>query len=291
MSFDKKMRELKDTCESVYIRNPTIKEIKNYILHINPTLKNCDINNIVSYSNTNIRKIQDILKLYPKNKYLIENIIFSNKYLIYDTKDIVALLFNNKIGMSQHTLMIDEQERTSLSLYIHENIIDQIPIGKLRDTIYIYENILNNLCYVDTLDGIIFQKQIWSLNEITSIIKNIINPYMLHILKEKRKVSEIKNESTFRFTKVLTKYSSEYNNYIFIQDICQKLQMNKSDIIFYFEYLQNKYSDIQNIYDILESYEIGKLYTDRMFRYIHTINNLWVVLNINLSTYVYIDCK
>lgn len=296
MSFDKKMRELKDTCKSIYIRNPNNIEIQKYILHANPQLNYNDIKTIVSYTGSNIRKIQNILKMYTLNKSIVKNLLFSNKYLIYDTKDIVHILFQNKICMREHNSMIDEQDRTSLSLYIHENIIHYLPYTTTSDLLHVYNLILKNLCYVDTLDGIIFQKQIWSLNELSSMIKNIINPYMLHTLKEnkyihaneKKKpsnknpqiqmdlVEEINTHetstSTIRFTKVLTKYSSEYNNYMFIQDICQKLQMNKSDVIFYFEYLQTEYHDIQTIYEILETYEIGKLYTDRMFRYIQTIH-------------------
>lgn len=33
-----------------------------------------------------------------------------------------------------------------------------------------------------------------------------------------------------RFTKVLTKYSTEYNNSLFIQKLCQKLGMDKKDL-------------------------------------------------------------
>ena len=112
--------------------------------------------------------------------------------------------------------------------------------------------------------------------------KNIkTHRYITNQICDNEKTISISNTSSntttdsttpIRFTKVLTKYSSEYNNYMFIQDICQKLQMNKSDVIFYFEYLQTEYQDVQSIYDILETYEIGKLYTDRMFRYIQTIH-------------------
>ena len=70
-----------------------------------------------------------------------------------------------------------------------------------------------------------------------------------------------------RFTKVLTKYSTEYNNNIFIQKICQVLKLDKKDVYLYFYELRENYS-IEEIYEMMELYEIQKLDIDRIFRYI-----------------------
>ena len=37
-----------------------------------------------------------------------------------------------------------------------------------------------------------------------------------------------------RFTKVLTKYSTEYNNMLFTQNLCEELNMDKKDMFSYF---------------------------------------------------------
>ena len=37
-----------------------------------------------------------------------------------------------------------------------------------------------------------------------------------------------------RFTKVLTKYSTEYNNYLFIQNLCFTLGMDQKDLFTFF---------------------------------------------------------
>ena len=37
-----------------------------------------------------------------------------------------------------------------------------------------------------------------------------------------------------RFTKVLTKYSTEYNNQLFLYGLCQKMNMDKNDLVAFF---------------------------------------------------------
>ena len=47
------------------------------------------------------------------------------------------------------------------------------------------------------------------------------------------------NPSDVRFTKVLTKYSTEYNNSLFFQNLCKQLNMDKKDLFSYFMNLKN----------------------------------------------------
>uniref|UniRef100_A0A6C0JHW5 Uncharacterized protein n=1 Tax=viral metagenome TaxID=1070528 RepID=A0A6C0JHW5_9ZZZZ len=70
-----------------------------------------------------------------------------------------------------------------------------------------------------------------------------------------------------RFTKVLTKYSTEYNNSIFIQNLCQQLGMDKKDLFAFFLDLKNKYDD-NEIALLFENYEITKLDINRIYRYL-----------------------
>ncbi len=82
------------------------------------------------------------------------------------------------------------------------------------------------------------------------------------------KIDKIKD---IRFTKVLTKYSTEYNNSLFLQDLSKLLSMDKNDTISFFKYLRNNYSN-ENIQDILELYEINNLEINRIYRYIDKNN-------------------
>ena len=75
------------------------------------------------------------------------------------------------------------------------------------------------------------------------------------------------NSHDIRFTKVLTKYSTEYNNYIFIQKICLQLGMDKKDLFSFFIYLKNTY-DENEIIHLFENYEMNKLEISRIYRYL-----------------------
>jgi predicted solute-binding protein len=79
-----------------------------------------------------------------------------------------------------------------------------------------------------------------------------------------------------RFTKVLTKYSTEYNNMLFIQNLCKQLNMDKKDMLSYFLHLRQTLSD-EDIIKLFnnENYDINKLDINRIYRFIdsHTIKN------------------
>jgi hypothetical protein len=86
-------------------------------------------------------------------------------------------------------------------------------------------------------------------------------------VKNEQKKKQKFNPSEVRFTKVLTKYSTEYNNSIFIQNLCQELSMDKNDMFAFFLDLKNKYSD-NEICLLFENYDISKLDVGRIYRYL-----------------------
>ena len=89
------------------------------------------------------------------------------------------------------------------------------------------------------------------------------------------------NKNTFfpeevRFTKVLTKYSTEYNNMLFIYNLCQELDMDKKDVVAFFQELRlffegdfcNNQELMNDIEELFEDYNINKLDIKRMYRYL-----------------------
>ena len=98
----------------------------------------------------------------------------------------------------------------------------------------------------------------------SSLIKTLKNNKMYHEHFQKKQTY---NPTEVRFTKVLTKYSTEYNNSLFIQKLCQRLGMDKRDLFGFFIDLRNSYED-NEICGLLENYEIGKLDVNRIYRYI-----------------------
>ena len=155
-------------------------------------------------------------------------------------------------------------------MLLHENIIDVLQKNKinLNEKNNIYTCILDNICYADYMDRITFQKQIWSFNEMSSIIKTIYNNNILH-----NKIKNVKyNPSEVRFTKILTKYSTEYNNLLFINNLCFQLSVDKKDLFTMFLNLKKKYTE-DEIYEILDQYNISKLDINRLYRYLEKYTN------------------
>jgi hypothetical protein len=131
---------------------------------------------------------------------------------------------------------------------------------------------LKNICFADYIDRITFQKQIWQFNEMSSIIKTfhsnkIYHESLLNATCSKKKPKYSPGE--VRFTKVLTKYSTEYNNSTFIQILCHQLAMDKKDLFSFFLELRNKQDDSNTeIMEIFDNCEITKLDINRIYRYI-----------------------
>ena len=161
---------------------------------------------------------------------------------------------------------MNETDKTIVGLLWHENIIDVLGKVKKEESIPFYLEILDNMCFADYIDRITFQKQIWQFNEMSSLIKTFRNNKIYHdtfLTKKKVKYNPVE----VRFTKVLTKYSTEYNNSIFIQNLCQELSMDKNDMFAFFLDLKHKYTDAE-ILSLFENQDISKLDINRIYRYL-----------------------
>jgi hypothetical protein len=181
-----------------------------------------------------------------------------------DTRKIVKKMINAPYSLDQHLSVMNETDRTIIGLLWHENIIDVLGKMKKSESIPFYLNVLENICFSDYIDRVTFQKQIWLFNEMSSLIKTFYNNKIYHDTFTKKQKF---NPAEVRFTKVLTKYSTEYNNTIFIQNLCLQLGMDKKDIFSFFLHLKNKYDD-NEIVNLLENYEITKLDINRIYRYL-----------------------
>ena len=104
----------------------------------------------------------------------------------------------------------------------------------------------------------------------SSLIKTVYNNNLYHDSKIDKNVP-----NTIRFTKVLTKYSTEYNNMLFLNDLCEKLQMDRKDLLGYFEYLRHN-NTIEEIYQFFDSnqIELNKLDINRIYRFIDKLKGI-----------------
>jgi hypothetical protein len=301
---DKKIKELIKVCNTIELKTPTNIQITNIVDKLIPDI---DVNikpKFVDYVQGDLRKLINIHNIYLKkpnifNSEIIQN-IFHLKSYNDDTKKITHKLLSQPFTMKDHLTIMNETDRTIVGLLWHENIIDTIEKVNKKDSIPFYLNQLDNICFSDYIDRITFQKQIWQFNEMSSLIKTFKNnkefhnlPLLKNPLLEKVEQNIEQNvkqniiktnqnkpqpfaplflkvekvDSDIRFTKVLTKYSTEYNNSLFIQNLCQELGMDKKDLLSFFMELKHKYDDNQ-ILSLFENNDITKLDINRIYRYL-----------------------
>ena len=266
--IDKKIKELMKVCNVIELKTPNSLQISGIIKTLIPTVEDNIKTKIINYVQGDIRKLNNIYSIYNnKNDIFKSDIIddiFQLKSYNDDTKKITNKLINNSYNIDDHNTIMNETDRTIVGLLWHENIIDVLGKADKSISIPFYIKQLDNMCFSDYIDRITFQKQIWQFNEMSSLIKTFKNNKLYHeSFKKKQKY----NPTEVRFTKVLTKYSTEYNNSLFIQNLCQQLGMDKKDLFSFFLELKNRYDDNQLLL-LFENYEITKLDINRIYRYL-----------------------
>jgi SpoVK/Ycf46/Vps4 family AAA+-type ATPase len=268
---DKKIKELMKVCHVIELKSPTKAQMLNLINILLPLLDENIKASIITFIQGDLRKLNTIYDLYKNKQTILNSNIIKNIFLMKsyndDTRKITKKLINANYSIDDHLTIMNETDRTIVGLLWHENIIDVIGKIKKEDSIPFYLKILDNMCFADYIDRITFQKQIWQFNEMSSLIKTFKNNEIYHDTFSKKKLKF--NPAEVRFTKVLTKYSTEYNNSIFIQNLCQQLGMDKKDLFGFFLDIKNKYEpDSVEMNMLFENYEISKLDINRIYRYL-----------------------
>lgn len=266
--IDKKITELMKVCNVFELKTPTSKQINQMLIHNNIIFAN-DINEkIIDYISGDLRKYQSILNIYQKHNNLLKSDlmlnIFKSKIYNDDAKKITEGLLNNAYKLKDHNMLLNETDRTIVGLLLHENIVDILQKIKGSSSIVLYKKILENICNADYIDRITFQKQIWLFNEMSSLTKTMNVNKILHE-KYPKKINHHPTE--IRFTKVLTKYSTEYNNSLFIQNLCSHLSLDKNDLFTFFINMRNTMSEDEIVQE-MDHYEISKLDINRFYRLI-----------------------
>ena len=265
---DKKIKELMKVCNTVELKTPNNSQIDQIIQTLFTDIDTDIKSTIVKFTQGDLRKLNSIYNIYKDKRDFFKDDIIENIFQIKsyndDTKKITNKLVNNYYNICEHNNIMNETDRTRVGLLWHENIIDVIDKFNKNISVPFYIKQLDNICFADYIDRTTFQKQIWQFNEMSSLIKTFKNNKLYH---ESFNKPQKNNITEVRFTKVLTKYSTEYNNSLFVQKLCQKLGMDKKDIFGYFIDLKNKYDD-NEIFALFENYEITKLDINRIYRYL-----------------------
>ena len=217
------------------LNNNEKKKINEIIKYIKKNKKTkCPFKFIFSGINEQDKKIKELIQLCNKI-HLIEK---NSKQLFENNTDIIL---NKKYNDD----FFINNEKTTHCLLFHENIINCLT---KKDAPFYY-SFLKNFSYGDYYDRISFQKQLWIYNDITYYIKMLYN-YQNYIQIDTLPFQK----SSYRFTKILTKYSNEYNNNKFIIDICKRLSICKKEL---FYLIRDK---IYNDFTILEINRLNKYF-------------------------------
>lgn len=190
------------------ILNELIKQLKVYKKKPNRQFKFIFIG-INQYD----KKVKELIKLCNKIHLKDDQSQFEKN---------IQINIKNVIERTMEPNCLIENEKATQCLMFHENIINHLNDSHLE----FYLMFLNNYCSGDYYDRISFQKQLWIYNEMTYYLKMLHN-YYLYINSS---IQITKQKEEYRFTKVLTKYSNEYNNQKFILDICNRWNISKKQL-------------------------------------------------------------
>ena len=263
-------------CTTIELKTPISGQICQLVKLLMPQLDVSLFDNMIEYISGDLRKINSLFEIYTSQQNILKNKIITNMFQPKthneDTKHITRHLLNKKYSINDHNLLMNQTDRTSVGLLFHENIIDLLDKMDKNKSIPFYIKFLRNITFADYTDRITFQKQIWIFNEMSSLLKTLYNNTLFHTTF---KDDNIKFNSEVRFTKVLTKYSTEYNNMLFIQNLCRQLNMDKKDMFSFFIHLRQNHSDeeIQDLFNN-ENYEINKLDINRIYRFINRYTDM-----------------
>jgi hypothetical protein len=278
-NIDKKIKELMKVCNVFELNTPTIPQMMRLVNTFYPDMPENKKDIVVNYANGDLRKFGFLQKLYESKPEMIDQTVLQNilnvKTFNEDTNKITTSLISRPYRIDEHNIVLNETDRTTAALLFHENIVDVLPKNP-RQAIPFYLRFLENICFADYIDRITFQNQIWHFNEMSSLMKTFNNNRIFHKVVNADTINVPKE---IRFTKVLTKYSTEYNNVEFIYDLCQKLDIDKRDLIPFFQemrvfYYSKNIDIVENnitlnaLDKLFENYEINKLDIKRMYRYL-----------------------
>ena len=276
--LDKRVKDLMKVCESFYIEKPSNiqigKIIKNYYLKNENTYL---VNLISNTCQNDLRKIDIMINLINNRENInAEELLSDYKCFQKDVKELILNLFLKESKIENHNISLTDNDRTIASLIWHENVIKQVKTYD-NNFLKVYYDILNNICFSDFIDRVTFQKQIWQFNEMTSLMKTYYSNYIFHKSKEEKKIS-LKSESILKkqeiiFTKVLTKYSNEYSNTLFISNLCESLMIDKKDLFgFFYRINANANKDDNTTLDSIINVEqlLSDLEVKRMLKFIDT---------------------
>ena len=276
---DKKIKELMKVCNTFELKTPEPRQVERILDTLMPKIQDVTIkSHMVEYVQGDIRKLEFLHKLYVKKPEILSSnsihSIFQTKLYNEDYGKIVKRLFEEDVPLNQHALFMNDNDRTTVSLLWHENVADRLSAIPREEAFPFYLEIIDNICFADYVDRLTFQNQIWIFNEMSSLVKTMYNNRLYHRFMASRS-QNLGDTGDMRFTKILTKYSTEYSNMMFLYMLCQEMDMDKKDMLSFFQELRLIHAKsgvkeewMNEAEKMFQDTKIRKLDIKRVYRYL-----------------------
>lgn len=292
--------------DKVLLSNASIdSSLKNNLInYIQGDLRKLKVISEIYVNQQNILKtkvIQSIFqpKTYNEDSKTITRRLLKTKYMLKSHANFMNETDRTIVGLLWHENVVDQIGTATKYTYdkfsFYEKVLDNVCFADYIDRVTFQKQIwqfnemssliktfYNNHIFHEYLKFISHKRSKKTLKKPTSSSKAISNydenvkgdmttqenilTTDLSSLTNKQSNSFVDDE--IRFTKVLTKYSTEYNNYMFIQNLCVQMLMDKNDLLTYFLYKRSINTCEEDICNELEQYSVSKLDVCRMFRYL-----------------------
>ena len=258
-SNEKKINELKKIALHIELPKLRTQYYQNYLIKLlkinNIKISKSSQKKIISYSENNFRVIYNIIDLLYSlsddnsiDKNLIEtaiNIFFKNNRKNKVIKDFEKI-FEIELEINECINMF-YSDKFLYPFLIHENYIYFINNENInfQDALNYLNNITNNLSKNDIIQNLIFEKQLWDLNNCSAILttvrtsiesNKIINKYKdIKIKLFKQKYTTLLNKVSLYYTnrkvynKLLNKFGVQYIDIYLLSEFIVKLILNKNN--------------------------------------------------------------
>lgn len=166
--------------------------------------------------------------------------LFHLKVANESSKTVTKTLLTAPRPLANH-LSIPESNRATVLLLWHENVAGLIDRWPRERAVAFYLRAMDNICLADRVACTTFQNQNGSIGDMCSIVRTFYNTHLLHQTKggafNEPEDPAGKEELDIVFTKLLTKYSTEFNNGGFVRKLCQRIDVDIPDLIVVFREL------------------------------------------------------
>ena len=266
---DKKIRDLMKSCLTFELKEPTDAQMRALLQKMCPAPLTEQLQDAaIRYAKTDIRKLTQICRhlfcspqaipqappiilqpqvipqpppIIPQPPPIPQALdhqqqanmfnILENKIYNDNVKDITRQILTTRFHFDEHNTIMNETDRTIIALLYHENIVDTFSQMPASESFPFYLRFLDNMCFTDYMQRITFQNQIWQFDEMCYLLKIMYNNW----LHDEWRPAPTQVPHDVRFTKILTKYSTEYGNMVFLQFLCEEMGMDRKDVFAFFQ--------------------------------------------------------